>query len=110
MTETTTKRKKTPTKETLTSRIKSVEGGILGLASHVDSLQDQQLVQHVELTALKQMLVEGRPITPESFNKRCSAIYASLAEKVEAEEVTEDEPVSEAEPTGSESATEAVVE
>ena len=103
-----TKRKKTATRETLTSRIKDVEGGLLGLASHVDRLQDQQLVQHVELTAIKQLLVEGRPITPESFNKRCETIYSALAANVE--EVSEDESVPEAESAGGEPATETVVE
>lgn len=99
------KRKKTATRQTLTARVKDVEVGLLGLVEHVDRLQDQQLVQHVELTALKQLLVEGRPLTAESFNNRCQTIYNSLA-KVEAEKHA----VSETESEGRESSAEAVVE
>ena len=100
------KRKKTQTRQNLANRVKDVEAGFLGLLGHVDSLQDQQLVQHVELTALKQLLVEGRPITVESFNNRCQSIYNSLAKEEEAKE----DAVSETESEGREPSAEAVVE
>lgn len=100
------KRKKIPTRASLTGRIKDVEKTLLGLAEHVDRLQDQQLLQHVELTALKQLLVEGRPITAESFNKRCNTIYASIVAGVKNDE----QPLSEGQSEGRESGGETVVD
>ncbi len=100
------KRKKIPTRASLTGRVKDVEQGLLGLAEHVDRLQDQQLLQHVELTALKQLLVEGRPITAESFNKRCNTIYASIVAGAE----NDDQQVSQSQSEGRESGRETVVD
>lgn len=99
------KRKKVLTRQSLTNRIKNIEGVLFAMTEHVSQLRDQQLLQHVELTALKQLLVEGRPITPESFNKRCNVIYSSLIQGVE-----NDEQLPEGEPEGRESGGKAMVD
>lgn len=66
-------------------RADALEAQFVGLIEHIDRLQDQQLIQHVQLTALRELLVEGRPITSDSFNTRCDMIYKGLVESASKE-------------------------
>lgn len=99
------KRKKTATKQSLTNRIKDLEAFNLELVEHLRTLEQQQFLMDVEVTALKQFAFEGRTPSHESFAKRCDIIYQHSLEKV----IPSDQPVSESGSEGRESGAETMV-
>lgn len=96
------KRKKSATRESLSARVKDIEGAFLGMVEHFDRLQDQQFIQHIRLQALVETVVQGLPVTMEGLNKRAEQIGKQLMDEAKASsEVEQDaEPVSESELEG----------
>ena len=47
------------------------------LANHVQLLQDELVVMFMQVSALVELLTDGRPITPESVEERRKMILAA---------------------------------
>ena len=79
------------------------------LTDHLNRLQDQQLFQHVQLTALRELMIEGRPVTLASLESRGRQILESIAQESEREGETSDA-IPEAGPEPSQCAAESLVD
>lgn len=89
--------------ELLENRMESFESWADEMTEHINRLQDQQLVQHVQLAAMMELAIEGRPVTRESLAARGRMIYDTLKQ-----EATKDA-IPEAESEGVDAATETMV-
>lgn len=87
-------------------RLDALEAWAEAMTDHHNHLQDQQLVQHVQFSAVRELLLEGRPITKESLEERSRTIYESLKTAMQEANV---DAVSETESARSESSAEGLV-
>ncbi len=77
--------------ELLESRTESFESWADEMTEHINRLQDQQLVQHVQLAAMMELAIEGRPVTRESLAARGRMIYDTLKQEATKDAVPEAE-------------------
>lgn len=55
--------------------IESEQQAIVDLANMVQALQDEMLLMNIHLSALTELMIEGRPVTKAELDKRKQMIF-----------------------------------